>query len=147
MWSFGKHVIRKNTTKFRANTFGFYAFNGIGTVNTYINSKQESVMDFMNRIRYSNPFNHIILILDNFSAHRTENVAITAEILDIELVFLPPYSPQLNPIETIWKSIKKVVSRTFMKNQEMMVDTVKANFIELSRSKSFCKRWVEMFVN
>ena len=147
MWSFGKPVIRKNTTKFRVNTFGFYAFNGIGTVSTYINSKQESVMDFMNKIRYNNPFNHVILILDNFSAHRTENVAITAGILDIELVFLPPYSPQLNPIELIWKSIKKVVSRTFITDQEMMVDTVKSNFIELSRSRSFCKRWVEIFVN
>ena len=102
-------VIRKNTTKFRANTFGCYAFNGKGTVNTYPNSKQESVMDFLREIRYNNPFNHILMILDNFSAHRTENVAITAEILDIELVFLPPYSPQPNPIELIWKSIMKVI--------------------------------------
>ena len=116
LWPFRKPVIRKNTTKFRANTFGFYAFNGKGTVNTYTNSKQESVMDFLRKIRYNNPFNYILMILDNFSAHRTENVAITAEILNIELVFLPPYSTQLNPIELIWKSIKKVVSRTFMKN-------------------------------
>ena len=107
MWSFKKPVIIKNTTKFRANTFGFYAFNGYGVVNMYPNSKQESVMDFLREIRYRNPFNHIVMILDNFTAHRTENVAITAGILDIELIFLPPYSPQLNPIELIWKSIKK----------------------------------------
>ncbi len=37
-------------------------------------------MDFLHEMRYRNPFNHIILILDNFFAHRTENVAITAEI-------------------------------------------------------------------
>ena len=147
MWSFGKPIIRKNTTKFRANTFFFHGFNGKGTVNTYVNSKQESVMDFLKGIRYNNPFKHIIVILDNFSAHRTENVAVTAEILDIELVFLPPYSPQLNPIELIWKSIKKIVSRTFMKDQEMMIDTVKTNFIEFSKSKSFCENWVEVFVN
>ena len=101
LWSFRKPVIGKNTTKFRANTFGFYAFNGKGTVKTYTNSKQESVMDLLREIRYKNLLNHILMILDNFSAHRTENVAITAEILDIELVFLPPYSPQLNPIELI----------------------------------------------
>ena len=87
------------------------------------------------------------MILDNFSSHKTENVAITAEILDIELVFLPPYSPQLNPIELIWKSIKRVISRTFVKDQEMMIDTVKTNFINLSKSKSFCRSWIEMFVN
>ena len=103
-------------------------------------------MDFPREIRYRNPFNHIVMILDNFTAHRTENVAITAEILDIELIFLPPYSPQLNPIELIWKSIKKVISRTFVKNQEMMVETVETNFIELSRRKTFCENWMEAFV-
>ena len=93
LWSFRKPVIRKNKTKFRAYTSGFHAFNGKGTINTYTISKQESVMDFLREIRYNNPLNHILMILDNFSAHCTENVAITAEILDIELIFLPPYSP------------------------------------------------------
>ena len=37
MRSFRKPAIKKNTTKFRVNTIGLYAFNGMGTVNTYIN--------------------------------------------------------------------------------------------------------------
>ena len=78
MWSFRKPVIIKNTARLRANTFAFYAFNGKGTVNTYANSKQENVMDFLREIRNRNPFNHIIVILDNFSSHKTENVAITS---------------------------------------------------------------------
>ena len=146
MWSFRKPVIIKNTTEFRANTFGFYAFNGYGVVNMYPNSKQASVMDFFHEIRYMNPFNHIIIILDNFSSHRTENVAITAEIMDIELIFLPPYSPQLNPIEEIWKSIKRVISMTFVKDQDMMIETVKSNFIGLSKRKTFCQEWIKTFV-
>ncbi len=145
-WSFKKPVMVKDTSKYRAKNFGFSTFNGKGTVNTYVISKQESVMDFLNEIRYSNPFKHIIVILDNFSAHRTENVVITAEILYIEFVFLRPYSPQLSPIELIWKSIKKILSRTFMKDQEMMIDTVKTNFIKFSKSKSLCENWVEMVV-
>ena len=87
------------------------------------------------------------MILDNFSAHRTENVAITAEIMDIELIFLPPYSPQLNPIEEIWKSIKRVISRTFVKDQDMMIETVKSNFIKLSKKKTFCENWMKVFVD
>lgn len=83
------------------------------------------------------------MILDKFSAHKTENIAITAEILDIELIFLPPYSPQLNPIELIRKSIKKVVSGTFIKDQEMFVEMVKTNFIAFPKSKSFYKNWIE----
>ena len=147
LWSFKKPVIRKNKTKLRANTFGFYAFKGKSTVNTFTNSKQESVMDFLREIRHNNPFNYIMMIQDNFSAHCTENIAITAEILDIELVFLPPYSPRLNPIELIWKSIKKVMSRKFVKEQEKIVDLVRTNFNDLSKSKSFCINWVETFAN
>ena len=40
MWSFGKPLIIKITTKFRANTFCFYPFNGKGSVNTYIKFKK-----------------------------------------------------------------------------------------------------------
>ena len=137
---------RKNTTKFRTNTFGFYTFNGKGTVNTYANSKRKSVMNFKRDIRYGNPISRNIVIPNNFSAHRTENVALIAEILDIELVILQSYSPQLIPIEIIRKSIKKVVSHTFVKDQEMIVETVKTNFIEFLKSKSFCKHRVEVFV-
>ncbi len=147
MWSFHKPVIIKNTTKFRANTFGFYSYNGHGVVNMYPNSKQKSVIDFLHEIRFRNPFTHIVMVLDNFSAHRTEDVAITAEFLDIELIFLPPYSPQLNPIELIWKSIKRVISRTFVKDQDMMIEIVKSNFIELSKKKTFCENWINKFVS
>ncbi len=85
--------------------------------------------------------------MDNFSAHRTDKVAITAEILDIELIFLPPYSPQLNPIELIWKSIKRVISRLFVKDQDMLIDTVKRSFLVFAKSKSFCRSWVKTFVH
>ncbi len=112
-----------------------------------MNSKPESVIDFLHRIRKENSLNHILMILDNFSAHRAENVAITAEILDIELVFLPPYSPKLNPIEFIGKSIKRIISKTFVKNQGKLIDTVKSKFLVLARNKSFCGNWVEVFVN
>ena len=142
MWSFRKPVIIKNTTKFRANTFGFYAFNGKSVTTTYANSKRESALDFLQRIREANPFTHIIVILDNFSSHRTEEVAITAEILDIELIFLPPYSPQLNPIEIIWKSIKRVVSTIFFKNQDEFIEKVKISFVQFAKDKSFCRAWM-----
>ena len=73
-------------------------------------------------------------------------MGITAEILDIVL-FLPHYSPHLNPIDLIWMSIKRIISVAFDKTQDMMVETVKTNFIHLSKRKSFCRNWIEKFVS
>ncbi len=85
-------------------------------------------MDFLKEMMYNNPFNHIIVILD------------------IELIFIAPYPPQWNLIEIIWKSIKRVISRTFVKDQEALIEVIKTNFIVFSKSKLLCKNWVEVFV-
>ena len=37
-----------------------------------------------------------------------------AEELGIELVFLPPYSPKYNPIEQIWKTVKREISKAHL---------------------------------
>ncbi|MBD2790377.1 transposase, partial [Xenorhabdus sp. DI] len=42
-------------------------------------------------------------ILDGAGYHRSEIVKFFAEALNIELHYLPPYSPNLNPIERLWK--------------------------------------------
>ena len=55
LWSFRKLEIVKNTTKFRANTFGFYYLNGRSAVNFHGNSRKEDVVAFLERIRFYNP--------------------------------------------------------------------------------------------
>ena len=47
------------------------------------------------------------IVLDNYSVHLTpllENISI---ILNINLIFLPPYSPDLNSIEDVWDPCQK----------------------------------------
>lgn len=48
----------------------------------------------------------IRIVLDNARYQRCEMVALLAQELGIELVFLPPYSPNLNLIERLWKFTK-----------------------------------------
>jgi len=101
MLSFNKPRIFKNTSKLRANTFGFYALNGTSVVDFMQNSKKESVCQFLTRIRDSNPKEKVVIILDRFPSHRAGDTIKCAERLGFRLVFLPPYSPDLNPIEYI----------------------------------------------
>lgn len=50
----------------------------------------------------------VTVVLDNASYHRAKMVRQCAESLGIELLFLPPYSPNLNLIERVWKLVKKL---------------------------------------
>ena len=51
LWSFNKPSVKKNTTKMRANTFGFYAINGESVVDFKENYKKESVCGFLEKIK------------------------------------------------------------------------------------------------
>ena len=52
----------------------------------------------------------IVIILDNARYQRAYEVQILAEKMGIELVFLPPYCPNLNLIERVRKYFKKQIS-------------------------------------
>lgn len=47
-----------------------------------------------------------ILILDNWSVHRSRAVKERLDEWGVQAVFLPPYSPELNPIECFWNTLK-----------------------------------------
>lgn len=147
LWSFTKPTICKNTTKLRANSFGFYALNGNSVINFKEHSRKEDVCEFLTEIRSKNPIKNIILILDNFRSHRANFTMNFAEEIGIKLIYLPPYSPDLNPIEFIWKSIKKVISKNFIVDVDHMKDIISRNFQKFSLKMSFAKGWIEKFIN
>ena len=47
--------------------------------------------------------------MDNLAAHKVKGVVETIESAGAEAWYLPPYSPDLNPIEQIWSRIKKLL--------------------------------------
>jgi transposase len=54
----------------------------------------------------------ILLVLDNARAHHAKILQPFLETVKekLELVFLPPYSPNLNPIERFWRFMRKMVT-------------------------------------
>lgn len=65
-------------------------------------------------IAWLNPNKKYVFILDNARFHKTECVKSLIEEYEgrIILEFIPPYSPELNPIETCWKVTKNAVTRS-----------------------------------
>jgi len=72
LWSYGKSRVSKNTTRYRANTFGFYVPGGESLVCFKDDSRKESMMGFLEDIREKNPLGRILAVVDNFSSHRAE---------------------------------------------------------------------------
>jgi transposase len=50
-----------------------------------------------------------VVILDNLSSHKSEHARRLIESKGAELVFLPPYSPDLNPIEMVFSKVKQLL--------------------------------------
>jgi transposase len=70
----------------------------------------DAIRDLLRALRIKNPNGEVIyLVMDNARYNRAASVKKLAVELGIELVYLPPYSPNLNPIERLWKFFKRKV--------------------------------------
>jgi len=147
VWSFGKPKITKNTTKMKANTAGYYAILGNSIEGFLESSKKESIKNFLIKIKKANEgYKAIVVFIDNFPSHKSTIVKDTAKEQDIYLVYLPKYSPDLNPIEYIWKSIKRVLSLKFVKTEDELKDLIRTNFKVFSKSLNFATSWIGKFL-
>ena len=147
VWSFKKVKSIKNTTKFETNTIGFYAIKG-ESVKTFIdNSKKESIASFLDTIRKANEeYKAIVAVIDNFASHKSKIVRDKARDLGIYLIYLPPYSPDLNPIEYIWKSLKRILSLIFVTRLDEMKEVISAGWNEFSQRLSYAEGWIKRFL-
>lgn len=144
--SFGKPKIFKNMDKMKVNTMGYYSVNGRSVISFPGDSRWESIISFIRKVKKNNPDKAVIIVLDNLKSHKVAKVKAEAERLGIELVFLPPYSPDLNPIEYIWKSIKRAISVTLVRHIDDMRNAIKEAFYRLSKRLTFANAWLSRFL-
>lgn len=53
-----------------------------------------------------------VVVMDNLSTHKMDGVRQRIEARGAELIYLPPYSPDLNPIEKAWSKLKTLLRKT-----------------------------------
>lgn len=53
-----------------------------------------------------------VVIIDNASFHKSQKVIDLIEVVGCRVIFLPPYSPDFNPIEHFWTAVKNRIRKT-----------------------------------
>ena len=100
-------LIETTGSRTRLNLIGALSLENIGATvtETYDTINSESIVRFFWKLKKEHyPLEQKVhLILDGAAYHRAELVKNAAKVLNIELHYLPPYSPHLNPIERLWK--------------------------------------------
>ena len=74
-----------------------------------------------------------VVIMDNCSIHKSLKVKELIESVDCRLIYLPPYSPDLNPIENYWAVMKNNIKK-IRNNFEDIVEAIDATLINEKRS-------------
>lgn len=67
------------------------------------------------------------LIMDNAAFHKSEHTRILIKSAGCELLFLPPYSPDLNPIEKFWANLKAKIKK-IIGNFETLAEAIDVAF-------------------
>ena len=65
-----------------------------------------------------------IVIMDNLSSHKVSGIVEVIENLGAKVVFLPPYSPDLNPIELMWSKLKAILRKLKIRTKELLDDAI-----------------------
>jgi transposase len=61
-----------------------------------------------------------VVIMDNLSSHKVQGVRERIEAAGAQLLYLPPYSPDLNPIEKAWAKLKQLLRAAKARTKEAL---------------------------
>jgi len=119
----GRFVYRRETDRFGAETF----------------------FDFLTQLYRANraSVRRLVLIVDNASYHhaRLHKAWREAHADRVTLEFLPPYSPELNPIERVWKfTRRRCLHNRYFPRLERVMDAVEGEFASWAHHSAALRR-------
>jgi transposase len=102
--------IKSQDGRMRLNLMGAYdPKTGDVIIREYETLNKESTIDFLRKLKTKNNGKKLFVICDNVRYQYAKAVREEAKVLDIQLIYLPSYSPNLNLIERYWGFLKKNV--------------------------------------
>lgn len=116
----------------------FSPYNGDSLVMELPNCNGDNFQIFLNELSKKKPKEFKVVILDNGAFHKGKALIIPE---NIALLFLPPYSPELNPAELVWLNMKRKTTNITYKTMEELkekIDEIVKNLINEDFVMSLC---------
>lgn len=109
LWCFSRVFVRGAAGRKRYNVLGALDSHTheVTTVTNDSYITAPTVCRLLEKLRKKHPSMPITLVMDNARYQKCKLVFAQAEKLDIDLLYLPAYSPNLNIIERLWKHVKQ----------------------------------------
>ena len=73
-----------------------------------------------------------VVILDNLATHKVAGVREAIERVGAQLLYLPPYSPDFNPIENLWSKVKQILRCLAPRNAHELLEASARAFAAIS---------------
>jgi transposase len=73
-----------------------------------------------------------VVILDNLATHKVAGVREAIEGAGARLLYLPPYSPDFNPIENLWSKVKQILRSLSPRTASQLLQAAAAAFAAIS---------------
>ena len=130
----GTIKIKSNPGRKRINILGALDIKNFSVITTLTEEtcNKERIVEFLAKLRGIYGEKHIVIVLDNAMYNHAYYTKAFAEWYDIDLFFLPPYAPNLNLIERLWKfSKKKLVYNKYYEKFNHFVEEVEKYFDNL----------------
>lgn len=75
-----------------------------------------------------------IVIMDNLSSHKQAKIRTLIEACEAHLEFLPPYSPDMNPIELCWSKVKTSLRSAKACTFDTLLEAVRQAFLSIKET-------------
>ena len=121
----GREQVRASFSRESVRIFGAMSQDEL-RIKIVESTNSSTFREFLEEIRRDRP--RLFMVLDNASYHKSKAVREYVESTggDVELEFLPPYTPQLNPVETVWRDLKKRLAGRFFRSLDELKAAITA---------------------
>jgi len=106
-----------------------------------VTTNATTFLDFLRVLKERYPDRLIVLVLDNARIHHAKMVRefLREEGQCFHFIYLPPYSPQLNPIERLWKWLKDtVIANVFHKDRNDIAQAIARLWTTSMNARRMC---------